>query len=169
MGNNMLITREAYDKVGGFAGIPFSLTEDFEMARSLKNIGFKGIHQVSAANLVQTKAQLDFPSLLSQRKRWMAGAFSLPPYWKVLLGLQVLFFPAIVISIGFFPIIGVSMWVLKIIFQSRFISRFAACAGEKLNYFELLLFEIYYMITAWSTIVYYFWPSKTDWKGRQYL
>ncbi|ERM81738.1 hypothetical protein P872_19315 [Rhodonellum psychrophilum GCM71 = DSM 17998] len=169
MGNNMLITREAYDKVGGFAGIPFSLTEDFEMARSLKNIGYKGVHQISPENLIETKAQLDFSSLLEQRKRWMAGAFTLPVYWKVLLAIQVLFFPAILLVLWFFPVIGLVAWNVKIFLQSHFIHRFAVYAGENLNYSDLLLFEIYYMITAWSTIVYYFWPSKTDWKGRQYL
>lgn len=169
MGNNMLITREAYEKVGGFAGIPFSLTEDFEMARSLKKIGYKGVHQVSSENLIETKAQLDFSSLLKQRKRWMAGAFTLPIYWRVLLALQVLFFPAILVVIWFFPIIGMIVWSLKILLQSNFIRRFAAYAGQDLPYRDLLLFEIYYLFTSWSTIVYYFWPSKTDWKGRQYL
>lgn len=169
MGNNMLITREAYEKVGGFAGIPFSLTEDFEMARSLKKIGYKGVHQVSPENLIETKAQFDFSSLLKQRKRWMAGAFTLPIYWRVLLAIQVLFFPAILIVLWFFPIFGIVVWILKIFLQSNFIHRFASYARENLNYLDLLLFEIYYMITAWSTIVYYFWPSKTDWKGRHYL
>lgn len=169
MGNNMLITREAYDKVGGFAGIPFSLTEDFEMAKSLKEVGFKGVHQVGPENLIETKAQLDFSSLLRQRKRWMAGAFSLPNYWKVLLAIQVLFFPAILFVLWYFPVIGILLWSVKVLLQGNFICRFASKAGQNLQYPDLLLFEIYYMITAWSTIVYYFWPSKTDWKGRQYL
>ncbi|RZS98398.1 glycosyltransferase [Cecembia calidifontis] len=168
MGNNMLVSKEAYEAVGGFKGIPFSLTEDFELARQVGKKGYKHIHEVAAENLIETKAQVDFRKLLSQRKRWMHGAMALPPFWKLILGIQVLFFPAILSLVILHPFEGTMLWFLKVLIQSFFIYRLASKTEVCLKTFDFLYFEIYYLITAWSTIVYYFWPSKTDWKGRKY-
>lgn len=168
MGNNMLISKEAYNEVGGFEGIPFSLTEDFEIARNIQSKGFEVFQQVSKENLIATKPQKSFVQLLQQRKRWMSGAMSLPFYWRLILAIQVLFFPGILLLVFLHPIVGLGIWFAKVIIQALFIYSFALKAGEKLTPLDLLQFEIYYMITSWSTILYYFWPSKTDWKGRKY-
>jgi cellulose synthase/poly-beta-1,6-N-acetylglucosamine synthase-like glycosyltransferase len=168
MGNNMLISKPAYEAVGGFAGIPFSMTEDFEMARQVRKKGFNLVHLVNQANLILTKGQKSFGGLMAQRKRWMSGAMALPAVWKLLLGLQVLFFPAIIIFIFLFPFEGILLWLLKVAIQGLFIYHFARKTDIYLKWVDLLLFEIYYAVTAWSTIVYYFWPSKTRWKGRKY-
>lgn len=168
MGNNMLISREAYEKVGGFAGIGYSLTEDLEIAKKIKERGYKGVHQVSPKNLIRTSAISGWSNLLQQRKRWMSGAMSLPFYWKILLLLQVLFFPFILYLVAINPIIGIVFWIVKILIQGIFIRVFSRYAGETLKILELIIFEIYYLFISWSTIVYYFWPSKTKWKGRLY-
>lgn len=168
MGNNMLISREAYLAVGGFEGIPFSLTEDFEIARQAGEKGYKNTHVVSSENLIHTKAQPGYLKLLSQRKRWMDGAMALPPIWKLILGLQVMFFPAILFLVILHPFEGIMLWSFKVLIQGFFIYRFASKTQVYLKILDFLCFEIYYLITAWSTIVYYFWPSKTDWKGRKY-
>src|SRR5690606_20837076 len=94
MGNNMLISREAYWKVGGFQGLPFSVTEDFALAQAAIEKGYKPVQQVSAGALVMTKSEKNISELLKQRKRWMKGAMALPWYWIVLLALQCGFFPA---------------------------------------------------------------------------
>ena len=168
MGNNMLITKEAYLSVGGFEGIPFSLTEDFEMGKAIKENGFEAVHHVSPGNLVETLPQQNFKGLLDQRKRWMHGAMDLPLYWRSVLAIQVLFFPAVIFLYFLQPFEGVTVWLIKVAIQSMFIYRFSLKTGKKLNIASLFLFEIYYLFTSWSTIVYYFWPSKTDWKGRKY-
>lgn len=168
MGNNMLLTKKAYDAVGGFEGLPFSLTEDFEMARQVKKLGFDHVHHVSSDNLISTKGQKSFLGLLSQRKRWMAGAMALPWAWKLLLGFQVMFFPSILILVFLHPFEAILIWLAKVLIQGLFVYGFALKTASKLKIRHLLLLEIYYMITSWSTIVYYFWPAKTDWKGRKY-
>ncbi|WP_373495605.1 glycosyltransferase [Aquiflexum sp.] len=168
MGNNMLITKDAYQAVGGFEGIPFSLTEDFEIARNIQTKGFKVFQQVSSDNLIATKPQNGFLQLLQQRKRWMSGAMSLPLYWRLILAVQVLFFPSILLLVFLHPLLALCLWIAKVLIQGLFIYSFALKSGSRLAVLDLLLFEIYYMITSWSTILYYFWPSKTDWKGRKY-
>jgi cellulose synthase/poly-beta-1,6-N-acetylglucosamine synthase-like glycosyltransferase len=168
MGNNMLISKRAYFEVGGFEGIPFSLTEDFEIGREIQKKGFRGIHLVSEDNLVNTNEQENFTALLKQRQRWMSGAMTLPGIWKLVLGLQVIFFPAILFFCFLYPVEGFSIWLLKVVMQSVFIHSFALKSRERLKKPDLILYEIYYLIISWSTIVYYFWASKTVWKGREY-
>jgi cellulose synthase/poly-beta-1,6-N-acetylglucosamine synthase-like glycosyltransferase len=168
MGNNMLITKNAYMAVGGFEGLPFSLTEDFEMGKAIEKKRFGAIHHVSADNLVETLPQQNLKGLLDQRKRWMHGAMDLPVYWKSVLAMQVLFFPAVIYLCFLQLFTGLVVWMVKVAIQSLFIYLFSLKTGQKLKIPTLVLFEIYYLFTSWSTIVYYFWPSKTDWKGRKY-
>lgn len=168
MGNNMLISKEAYDAVGGFENVEFSLTEDFEIAQAIQREGFAGCHQVSAANLIYTNGQPSWGSLWEQRKRWMYGAMKLPFLMKLLLGLQALFLPLVVFLIYHYLWLGCWLWLIKLIFQSYFIFQLKKKVRQNINLFYLIVFEIYYLFTAWTTILYYFWPSKINWKGRKY-
>jgi cellulose synthase/poly-beta-1,6-N-acetylglucosamine synthase-like glycosyltransferase len=168
MGNNMLISKKAYDAVGGFENVKFSLTEDFEIARAIQEKDFPGCHQVSSGNLILTNAQPSWGSLWEQRKRWMYGAMKLPFLIKMLLGLQALFLPLVILLIYNYAWLGWLFWMTKWILQSYFIYQLKRKVKQKINFFYLLIFEIYYLFTAWTTILYYFWPSKTDWKGRKY-
>ncbi|MFD2033371.1 glycosyltransferase [Belliella marina] len=168
MGNNMLIPTKAYAAVGGFEGIPFSLTEDFEIATAIQKQGYVGFHQVGVANLIQTKGQPDFAKLLEQRKRWMQGAMKLPFVVKMLLALQALFLPLVLLLIYNYIVLGWLFWLAKFSLQSYFIFAMKRQMGQKIKPVYFVLFEIYFQFTAWATILYYFWPSKTAWKGRKY-
>ena len=168
MGNNMLVSKEAYLKVGGFENLPFSVTEDFALAQALIEKGFRPVHQVSPRSLVITKGERTFVELLKQRKRWMKGAMSLPWYWILLLALQCGFFPAIIYLFIYDVYLGTGAWAMKIFVQSLFINGFARRTGIRISGPHLLLFEFYYMMVSWCTIVYYFWPSSINWKERHY-
>jgi cellulose synthase/poly-beta-1,6-N-acetylglucosamine synthase-like glycosyltransferase len=168
LGNNMVISRVAYDQCGGFEKIPFSLTEDLEISKSISKLGFKIRHQVSENILIKTKAEKDLTSLLKQRKRWMAGAMTLSFSWKIILGLQFLFYPAIIVFLGMNWQLGLPILGFKILFQSLFLSFFSEKVKQKIGLFPLLLFEFYQIWNLSLTILYYFWPGQIDWKARKY-
>jgi len=168
MGNNMLLTRKAYDAIGRFEGLPLSVTEDFEIAKAVNHKNLKAIHQISESNLIKTHGQADFQSLLVQRKRWLKGAMGLPLFWKLMLGLQVIFFPAILTFIWLNPGLALALWMAKILAQSLFIKDLARPTGTIILPFYLITFELYYLFVSWSTILYYFWPVNVNWKDRQY-
>lgn len=168
MGNNMLVNKEAYTEVGGFSNLPFSVTEDLALAQALTKKGYRPVQQVSTRSLVTTKSEKNFSQLLRQRKRWMSGAMSLPWYWLLLLALQCGFFPAIIWLLFYNIWWGVGAWLIKIVIQSLFIRGIAARAGLTIRGLYLLLFEFYYLMVSWCTIVYYFWPSSINWKERHY-
>ncbi|WP_164675099.1 glycosyltransferase [Anditalea andensis] len=168
MGNNMLISRNAYRAIGGFASLPLTVTEDFEIAKAVKQLKFKAVHQVSSENLIFTHAQETLVELLAQRKRWLKGVMGLPFYWKIMLGLQAMFFPFILILFSINPGLAAALWMAKILTQSLFIKDFARSTGTIVLPYFLITFELYYIFVSWSTILYYFWPAKVKWKGRQY-
>ncbi|GAB3646873.1 hydroxychlorobactene glucosyltransferase CruC [Echinicola sediminis] len=168
VGNNMLISREAYDAVGGFQSLPFSVTEDFSMGQAIAAKGYRPAHQVSSGSLVDTKAEKSFFDLMRQRKRWMRGAFSLALPWQLLLALQALFFPAVIATLFVDLWVGGVLWLAKVMLQAVFIWCLAKKAEVRVPFWELFIFEVYYLVISWSTIVYYFWPSKINWKEREY-
>ncbi|MCH7400731.1 glycosyltransferase [Belliella kenyensis] len=168
MGNNMLISKEAYMQVGGFGEVGFSMTEDFQIAKAIHRKGFEAVHLVSQENMVTTQPESNMSGLLMQRKRWMYGAMRLPLKLKVLLALQALFLPLVVLLLINYVFLGWLFWLTKWCLQSFFIILIQKKLGQNISLINLIFFEIYYLFTAWATIVCYFWPSNTTWKGRKY-
>lgn len=168
LGNNMVISKAAYLESGGFEGIAHSVTEDLEISRAIRRAGFDILHQVSENVLVRTKAEDGWFSFLRQRKRWVTGAVTLSIPWKILLGLQFLFFPAVLSLVALDWKIGAAVWVSKVVFQGWFLIAFARKAGQKIGLFRLVLFDFYQIQSLSLTILYYFWPSKVQWKSRSY-
>jgi len=168
MGNNMVIRREALEKIGGFAHLPFCMTEDLELSRSIRKAGYEVAQQVSPEILLFTKAEPDWKALMHQRKRWMQGVVTLPFFWLIMLFFQASFFPAIGYFIWVSPLVGISFWVLKIVFQGYFVRELSSKATRPPEWKDLLMFDIYYLVSTCLTILYYFWPSQTQWKSRKY-
>jgi cellulose synthase/poly-beta-1,6-N-acetylglucosamine synthase-like glycosyltransferase len=168
LGNNMMISKEAYDRSGGFSVLPFSLTEDLEISRAVRKGGFRLVHQINPRLLVKTKAEPNWKALLQQRKRWMNGVITLSFGWKILLGLQFLFFPVTLILIIQNPAMGFGVWGIKVLVQGLFLQRIAAYAHQTISLSSRLLFDFYQILTLSLTILYYFWPSQTQWKSRKY-
>ncbi|TDQ15026.1 cellulose synthase/poly-beta-1,6-N-acetylglucosamine synthase-like glycosyltransferase [Algoriphagus boseongensis] len=168
LGNNMVISRDAYIKSGGFENLPEGLTEDLEISRAIVNSGFTINQQVSDKILVHTKAEYSLRKLLEQRKRWVGGAMTLSLGWKILLGLQFIFFPAIIFLIAMDFKTGISIWLIKVFLQSVFIAFFAKKARQKIGFLYLFVFDFYQLLSYTLTILYYFWPSPVEWKSRRY-
>ncbi|MDN3688810.1 glycosyltransferase family 2 protein [Cyclobacterium jeungdonense] len=168
MGNNMCVGKQAYEEVGGFYEVRKEVTEDLALARALFRDGKRPIHLVDKEVLVKTLPEPSFSRLMKQRKRWMRGAFLLPWYWQLLLGLQVGFYLALVPALYHFPLLGAMAWTGKILAQSLFIGTFAAKTETKIKPEELIGFEIYNWMVSWSTVLYYFWPGAIQWKKRRY-
>ncbi len=168
LGNNMAISRRAYSMSGGFRELPDTLTEDLEIAKTIRKSGLGVVHQVSSAMLVKTKAERTWVRLLEQRKRWMSGVMTLPWYWLILLGLQFLYYPAWILLCYFYSWPAIGIGLLKMMLQAGFIRKFAAKSSQRLNFLFLMLYDIYAFIASAMTILYYFWPSKIKWKSRVY-
>jgi cellulose synthase/poly-beta-1,6-N-acetylglucosamine synthase-like glycosyltransferase len=167
VGNNMMISREAYEAVGGYEKVPFSVTEDYELFKQVLKKGYKYKNLMNEEVLAISKPAEDFNQLIKQRKRWMRGAVDLPKILVLCLFIKSIFLPFIIIAMIMFPIWGALLWMSKILLQQVFMAlvmrRINLWSGL-LKYF--ILFEVYSGLLPVFMLFYYALPTKVVWKGR---
>jgi cellulose synthase/poly-beta-1,6-N-acetylglucosamine synthase-like glycosyltransferase len=168
IGNNMAITRKSYESVGRYENIPFSIVEDWELFKAVTSKGgsFKTLFEPSSLAFTQPIHSIN--TLFHQRKRWIRGVFQLP----MSLSLGVLFIWNLLL---FFIIIGVFFgWkIMLLLFMLKWIADifFLNFLYKKLSlHLDLgsFLYTPYSIIFNTLFLCFYFWPIKTNWKGRRY-
>jgi len=168
MGNNMLVKKEAYDSTGGYEALGFSVTEDFQLFRAIvnKGWGFDNAFNKSAPGL--TIPEKTISSLISQRLRWMQGALCLPFKIRLLLILQALLLPLIIVLFLFFPVIGLSVMLLRWLLISLFLW-YTIEETKQFSFRKYILFyDAYNLTLSFSLLVMYLFKVKLMWKERQY-
>jgi cellulose synthase/poly-beta-1,6-N-acetylglucosamine synthase-like glycosyltransferase len=167
MGNNMLVRKSAYEEIGGFEALPFSVTEDLELFNHIKE-KYKTVNLFSPNVLNESKPEKSLYELLAQRKRWMRGAFELPAIMVVLLAMQASFFVIILGLLILDPILALGVLGLKFAFRYIFVSMVVYKLNDRINIFGSLIFEFYTAVFSIVSLIYYFIPGPIDWKGRKY-
>ena len=169
LGNNSAITRKAYEATGGYAKIPFSITEDFALFHEVAKKGYGFKNTINRQVFNQTLPMSSLKEFLHQRKRWMVGALQCPWWIVALLFLQALFLP-ILLMIGFvfsWKVAGI-IWLFKWLNQTLTVLPTII----KLKQFSLIrylfLYEFYANCWQLTMIIFYYSPVKVDWKGRIY-
>lgn len=117
VGNNLSVSRTAYDAIGGYRSIPFSVTEDYALFHAVTSEGrFEARFPLDPATLVLSRPCKTLGQLYQQKKRWFSGGrdmgagnlafFSVIYLYKLLL---IVGLPAMVVSGTWFP------WVAKLL------------------------------------------------------
>lgn len=165
LGNNMTVSKKAYDVIGGYDTIGFSIVEDFHLYDQIIKAGFRYKHSFKPEILAYTVPPENY---LEQRKRWIKGAMSARPWAMLPAILQAFFFP-ILILIAFYStktalIIFASIFMIYAILI-LFFERKLKIKG----YFKYLIPFSGYISIAWLVqFVYFFIKKDTVWKGRSY-
>jgi len=74
VGNNFTIRRSAYDAVGGYRGIPFSVTEDYALFHAVTfGTSYRACFPLDPSTVVESEPCKTWRELYRQRKRWFAG------------------------------------------------------------------------------------------------
>ena len=74
MGNNIAFRREAYDDVGGYPALPFSVTEDYALFKAISESGlWRTRFPIRPETLVRTLPAPSFAQAYRQRRRWARG------------------------------------------------------------------------------------------------
>lgn len=169
MGNNMAVSRVAYDAVGGHESLPFSVVEDYTLFRAVVERGFGFRNRLNEEVLARTRPVDTLREFLSQRKRWMRGATDLPAWMVVSLYGQYLAGPLLLLLGWFVPALAIGLYVLKLFVQTLVISLGLGRLRQTGLWPYALLFEIYQLILGPMAVFYYLAPTKIDWKGREYV
>lgn len=169
MGNNMLITREAYESTGGYENFPFSITEDVQLFREVLKRGYNFRNVYQADVLALTQPAPDLLTFLHQRKRWMRGSMHLPLYMKLVLIIYTSFYFVLIPFFWRAPLeIAGSLFLLKIVYQSVFLGTCFKRLHSKSSILDFLWFEGYQFLMSVLLVIYFFLPFKIRWKDRTY-
>ena len=168
MGNNMAIRRRAYESVGGYESLPFSVTEDYALFQALvqQGAGFRNL--LSEEVLAHTQPVDTWRAFLQQRKRWMHGASQLPAWMVLALYGNYLAGPLLLLLGLFSPILAIGIYLIRLLLQTTLLSFGISRLRQTKLWPYALLFEAYQLILGPLAVIYYLLPTPITWKGRTY-
>jgi cellulose synthase/poly-beta-1,6-N-acetylglucosamine synthase-like glycosyltransferase len=168
VGNNMLITREAYNSIGGYETLAFTVSEDLQLFEQVVSQGWQYRNLIDPRTLAISLPQPTVHHLLRQRKRWMSGATRLPWQLGVLFGFYGAFYTVLGWP-GLLPLGTIAaLYAGKVLCQTLFLAITLRQAGHREQLGVLVLYEGYMLIMSLVVFVYTAWPSAIEWKARRY-
>ena len=171
LGNNFGYTKSAYDQVGGFRRIGFSLTEDMALLNAiLKNTNCDIVYQLNQESMIQSLPLNHIRDFYEQRRRWLSGGLRAPIWGWVLMSVSFMAHFLILMNLGILNfklpvLLGIVLTIgidLTIIWRMRIISGYAKLKRYFIP-FEIFYF-LYTIILAINAII----PGKISWKGRSF-
>ncbi|MCB2204430.1 glycosyltransferase [bacterium] len=170
VGNNMSFRRQAYDDVGGYEGVGFSVTEDFILFKAIAyETDWTVRYPVSPDTLVWSKACANARELYRQKKRWGKGGLDIHPVGFGIMSIGWLMNAAILVL----PCIGLPLWSWLIGVAGKFAGDalllsfpFRMLKQRKLfRYF--LIFEVYYLLYVTILPFVVVFGGRVVWKDRK--
>jgi cellulose synthase/poly-beta-1,6-N-acetylglucosamine synthase-like glycosyltransferase len=168
VGNNMAISREAYESVGGYEALDFSVTEDFKLFKEVRNKNWNTLNIFTPDTLNISKPAPSFMRLLHQRKRWLMGGRELPAYWWVLFGIIGGFFPSVLILAFYQPLLALQCYLIKVGVQSLFIVYLQRKLMLRHHVLLIILYDLYGTLISLITPLFFVLPVTMEWKNRKY-
>jgi cellulose synthase/poly-beta-1,6-N-acetylglucosamine synthase-like glycosyltransferase len=169
VGNNMGLSKKAYDATGGYGQIPFSITEDYALFDAVSKLGFKVVQNFEQGTMVYSKPLDSINAILKQRKRWLTGGWDLPLYYHIVIFIFGAWYFAL-------PILAFYDWKLAVfllltkefmqLFQFLKINKHLSIKTE--HPLAVFLYDVYLFLLIPITCIYFLLPSKNVWKGRKY-
>ncbi len=169
VGNNMGFSKQAYLETGGYQNIPFSITEDYALFKALLDRGHCISQSMNPETLVYSQPLTTMKGVLKQRKRWLVGGWDLPFHYRAMIfifgawyiALPFMFFHNWQIALNFMIVKDIIQ-----LFQILIINRHLKLDVE--HPLAVLIYDLYLFVMIPLTIIYFFWPGNTTWKGRKY-
>lgn len=169
IGNNMAYRRDAYDWVGGYENIKFSVTEDFALLHKIhKHTHYEVVFPVELEGINISEPCSDWKSLYRQKHRWGKGGLDAP-----LIGFVIMFWGwlshfLILLQIFFGSVFTLILTALKFLSDLIFLiiplKKFKML--NQLKYF--ISFEIYFILYVLILPLVVFLDKKVIWKEREY-
>lgn len=169
-GNNLSFRRDAYDLIGGFPNIGFSLVEDYALMNAIKKqTDYKIILQPEPEMIVQTNPVDTLKKLYLQRKRWAIGSrgFSFSARFLMLLSFIAKIIPLILVILNTF--LAAIIALLIILFSDFLILIFAVLILQRKEQLRsFFLFELFVIIYPLILAPFFLFSHSVNWKERKY-
>jgi len=166
LGNNMLVSRKAYDAVGGYEEVGPTFTEDNDLTLRVVKKGFR-LFQVVVPGGAKTLPMTTWTDLCKQRNRWMQGAFKQPLILLIPLLFSRLFVLLALVCSLFDPKFGLAI----VVFFSFIDVGFSLGMSEKIKKYvplHIAIFApVFNSVLDTFTLLSYPWNKQVIWKGRK--
>ena len=165
VGNNMAFRREAYEKIGGYRSVRFSVTEDFALFLALHRAGYGTAYICDHASSVVTQPCADLQGVLRQKHRWGRGGMESTLHGYSILVIAFLMLCALCIA----PFVSLAMW--GIVWGAKFVADLILLLPVLRELRQLkglknfLPFQFYFIAQALVVPLMLLNPN-VQWKGR---
>lgn len=169
IGNNMSIRREAYESVGGYREIPFSVTEDYALYQAIWHkdpwtVKFR----IHPNLLVMSQACPDFRSWWRQKHRWVKGGEGLKALGYLIFIFGLLGNLSMVLApifLPFFPALMVVLvkWAADLLIIIPVLTKVRMV--PLLKYFPVYELYLFLFVLSMPAMIM---QKNVVWKGRVY-
>lgn len=167
IGNNFAFRRDAYDEVGGYRAVDFSVTEDFALFRAMHRRGRRVVFPCALDAAMTTLPCESLAVVLSQKQRWSRGGMETGARGYAVLVVALFMMAALVVAPFVSPLAWAAVWGTKFVCDLAVMipTLVRLDRVRALRYF--LLFEFYFI--AQALVVPFLLMNRTVvWKGRSY-
>jgi 1,2-diacylglycerol 3-beta-glucosyltransferase len=170
IGNNLSFRKEAYERVGGYRKLKFSVTEDYTLVQAiLKTKKWEFLYPIDPDILVQSQPCPSLKLLIQQKHRWGKGGLDMKLMGFFVMVIAFAMHAAIVWSlVGYSVAVAGTMFLVKFIADYSYLYQILARLKrtDELKYFYW--FELYYVLYVLILPFLVFFGGRVTWKGRRY-
>ena len=170
IGSNFAFRKSAYNAVGGYKKLPFSITEDLLLYKSISdqtNWEFKFPFSKDSVNW--TSPMPTWSEFYKQRKRWLFGSAGIGGFGAVVLGMNI--------GVHVFPLslllfsdwkLCMGIFGLTLLIDTGFISVLVKKLGLKFKLHHYVFYLLYYLLNVVIFPWVFIFDRKVEWKNRVY-
>lgn len=165
-GNNLSVRKVDYQKTGGYEKIPFSVTEDLALIKSITSIGKEARYKCSEDSAVSTNPCNNFLEYIRQHRRWAIGGLDLG--WRaaffVLASISI--WAGVILSLLIeLPWLGIGFILLRIIGDAMIILP-ATIKLNKKGLIKWIAPSVLFFMIIELIIPVLIIDRRTKWKGQ---
>jgi cellulose synthase/poly-beta-1,6-N-acetylglucosamine synthase-like glycosyltransferase len=170
IGNNLSFRKSAYDQVGGYRKLKFSVTEDYTVMQAIVSSGrWDYLYPLDPNHLVESRPCADFLTLIRQKHRWGKGGLDMKPAGLAIMVIGFLMHLSPFIMLYWGGVVqAATAFMLKFtadyIFLYQILKRLDRTEEIKWFYW----FELYFIIYVIALPFLVFFGGKVKWKGREF-
>jgi cellulose synthase/poly-beta-1,6-N-acetylglucosamine synthase-like glycosyltransferase len=168
MGNNMALRRAAYEAVGGYPALPFSVTEDYVLFRTVaERSGFRVRYPFDPGLRTETLPLARWRDAYTQRRRWARGGARAPAWVYGVYGVAHLAHLLPLVALLAAPVAGFGALAVKVGADAALLWAALGHNGRRGLLRVFPLFEAYlfgYMTTLPAVLALF---PRINWKDRK--
>ncbi len=171
LGNNFGFRKTAYEAVGGFEALGFSLTEDMVLMNAIaRRTGYRIIYPLESRTRIDSLPLNTLVDFIQQRRRWLSGGLKAPLWGWVLMvtSFSSHLLMVVTVLVSQWSPLSITGIALVLGLDFSLIWRLQRRLGLTHRKIYFLLFEAFYILYTLILAGMLLIPGEIRWKDRRY-